>query len=217
MLVVVMAMVPLAIAYGIRSPGANMAAHKFDWAIVFLQHERGISHDAGVLLQHLWLPTWVKGFFEGIIALKAHNDSGHLSFLLGQQRSTGWWYFYLVGACDERRPYRSWSAGRSEWWYWLVRDAGEARWRLAPLVLFLTLLAFASAFSHINIGIRHVLVLYPFMALGGAHLLVLAWGALRQGDPGSAGCRWAGSTGGVGRLAGAHVVDGESGLSAVFQ
>jgi len=47
-------------------------------------------------------------------------------------------------------------------------------------VLFLTLLAFASAFSHINIGIRHVLVLYPFMALGAAHLLALAWGALRK-------------------------------------
>ena len=28
------------------------------------------------------------------------------------------------------------------------------------------MLVFASGFSHINIGIRHVLVLYPFMALG---------------------------------------------------
>jgi hypothetical protein len=38
---------------------------------------------------------------------------------------------------------------------------------------------FASSFSHINIGIRHVLVLYPFMALGGAHAVVFAWQALR--------------------------------------
>jgi hypothetical protein len=179
-LIVVMAMVPLAIAYGVRSPGANVVAHKFDWAIVFLQHERGISHDAGVLLQHLWLPTWVKGFFEGIIALKAHNDSGHLSFLLGQQRSTGWWYFYLV-ALAAKTPIPLLVCGPIGMVVlalegWQARDA----WRLAPLVLFLTLLAFASAFSHINIGIRHVLVLYPFMALGAAHLVALAWGALRK-------------------------------------
>jgi Dolichyl-phosphate-mannose-protein mannosyltransferase len=179
-LIVVMAMVPLAIAYGVRSPGANVVAHKFDWAIVFLQHERGISHDAGVLLQHLWLPTWVKGFFEGIIALKAHNDSGHLSFLLGQQRSTGWWYFYLV-ALAAKTPIPLLVTGPIGMVV-LAREGWRARdaWRLAPLVLFLTLLAFASGFSHINIGIRHVLVLYPFMALGGAHLLALTWGALRK-------------------------------------
>jgi 4-amino-4-deoxy-L-arabinose transferase-like glycosyltransferase len=179
-LIVVMTMVPLAIAYGVRSPGANVVAHKFDWAIVFLQHERGISHDAGVLLQHLWLPTWVKGFFEGIIALKAHNDSGHLSFLLGQQRSTGWWYFYLV-ALAAKTPLPLLVCGPIGLVV-LAREGWRARdaWRLAPLVLFLTLLAFASAFSHINIGIRHVLVLYPFMALGAAHLLALAWGALRK-------------------------------------
>jgi len=45
--------------------------------------------------------------------------------------------------------------------------------------MFLIVLVFASAFSHINIGIRHVLVLYPFMALGAAHLVVRAWRALR--------------------------------------
>ena len=95
-LVVLMTAVPLAIAYGVRSPGANVVAHKFEWAVAFLLREHGLSHDAGVVLQHLWLPGWVKGFFEGIIAIKAHNDSGHLSFLLGQQRTTGWWYFYLV-------------------------------------------------------------------------------------------------------------------------
>ena len=179
-LIVVMAMVPLAIAYGVRSPGANVVAHKFEWAIVFLQHERGISHDAGVLLQHLWLPTWVKGFFEGIVAIKAHNDTGHLSYLLGEQRSTGWWYFYLV-ALAVKTPMPLLITGPIGMMV-LAREGWQARdaWRLAPLVLFLTLLVFASSFSHINIGIRHVLVLYPFMALGAAHLLALAWGALRK-------------------------------------
>ena len=179
-IIVAMAAVPLFIAYGLRSPGANVVAHKFEWAIAFLLREQGISHDAGVVLQHLWLPTWVKGFFEGIIAIKAHNDSGHLSFLLGQQRSTGWWYFYLV-ALAAKTPIPLLVTGPIGMVV-LAREGWQARdgWRMAPLLSFLAVLIFASGFSHINIGIRHVLVLYPFMALGAAHLIALAWSALRK-------------------------------------
>lgn len=179
-LIVLMAAVPLFIAYGVRSPGANVVAHKFEWAVAFLLREHGMSHDAGVVLQHIWLPSWVKGFFEGVIAIKAHNDSGHLSFLLGQQRSTGWWYFYLV-ALAAKTPIPLLVTGpigmvvlaREGW------QAGDG-WRPAPLLSFLAILVFASGFSHINIGIRHVLVLYPFMALGAAHLIALGWSALRK-------------------------------------
>jgi 4-amino-4-deoxy-L-arabinose transferase-like glycosyltransferase len=178
-LIALMTAVPLAIAYGLRSPGANVVAHKFEWAVAFLLREHGISHDAGVVLQHLWLPSWVKGFFEGIIAIKAHNDSGHLSFLLGQQRSTGWWYFYLV-ALAAKTPIPLLVTGPIGMVV-LAREGWQARdgWRMAPLLSFAAILIFASGFSHINIGIRHVLVLYPFMALGGAHLIALAWRALR--------------------------------------
>jgi hypothetical protein len=63
----------------------------------------------------------------------------------------------------------------------LARDGWRERdgWRIAPLILFLTVLVFSSAFSHINIGIRHVLVLYPFMALGAACLVAHLWRKLR--------------------------------------
>src|SRR6202000_229819 len=142
----------------------------------FLQHEHGLSHDAGVVLEHLWLPQWVQGLLEGIIAIKAHNDSGHLSFLLGQLRSTGWWYFYLV-VLAVKTPIPLLVTGpigmvmlAVEGWRragggWRRQDA----LRLAPLLSFLTVLVFSSSFSHINIGVRHVLVLYPFMALGAAY------------------------------------------------
>jgi Dolichyl-phosphate-mannose-protein mannosyltransferase len=186
-IIVVMAAVPLFIAYGVRSPGANVVAHKFEWAVAFLLREHGISHDAGVVLQHIWLPNWVKGFLEGIIAIKAHNDSGHLSFLLGQQRSTGWWYFYLV-ALAAKTPIPLLATGPIGM-VMLAREGWQAGdgWRMAPLLSFLAVLIFASGFSHINIGIRHVLVLYPFMALGGAHLVVLGWGALRKAGLGPLG------------------------------
>jgi hypothetical protein len=171
-------LLPLALVYGIRGHAMSVA-HRFDWAVVFLLHEHGLSHDAGVVLQHLWLPQWVQGLLEGIIAIKAHNDAGHLSFLLGQLRSTGWWYFYLV-ALAAKTPIPLLVLGPVGM-VMLAREGWREHdgWRIAPLTLFLTVLVFSSIFSHINIGIRHVLVLYPFMALGAAHLVARLWRTLR--------------------------------------
>jgi 4-amino-4-deoxy-L-arabinose transferase-like glycosyltransferase len=172
--------VPLFLAYHLRiSDGASLP-HRFDLAVRFLLQEHGLAHMAGVLLGHVWLPLWVKGVIEGIVAIKAHNDTGHLSFLLGQLRLTGWWYFYLV-ALVAKTPLPLLATGPVGMAVlardgWLCRDA----WRLAPALLFLTVLVFSSGFSHINIGIRHVLVLYPFMALGGAHAVALTWRYLRK-------------------------------------
>jgi hypothetical protein len=172
--------VPLFLAYEPRTLGGTSLPHRFDLATKFLRQEHGLSHLAGILLPHVWLPFWAKGFIEGVVAIKAHNDTGHLSFLLGQLRSTGWWYFYLV-ALAAKTPLPLLATGPVGMTVmahegWKARDG----WRLAPALLFVTVLVFASAFSHINIGIRHVLILYPFMALGGAHVLALAWRSLRK-------------------------------------
>jgi hypothetical protein len=42
------------------------------------------------------------------------------------------------------------------------------------------ILIFASAVSRINIGIRHILIVYPFFAVGGAYLTVRIWRAIRS-------------------------------------
>lgn len=177
-IILVTTLLPLALVYGIRSHAVSVA-HRFDWAVVFLLHERGLSHSAGILLQHIWLPQWAQGLLEGVIAIKAHNDAGHLSFLLGQLRSTGWWYFYLV-ALAAKTPIPLLVLGPVGM-VMLAREGWRERdgWRIAPLSLFLTVLVFSSAFSHINIGIRHILVLYPFMALGAAYLVARLWRKLR--------------------------------------
>jgi hypothetical protein len=53
-------------------------------------------------------------------------------------------------------------------------------WAVAPLALVAAILVFASAVSHINIGIRHILIVYPFFAVGGAGLTVRLWRAIRS-------------------------------------
>jgi len=174
-LAVLAALLPIALAYGPRSSNPAGVAARFNWAVSYLLQERGLDHELGVLFSHLWLPRELKDLVNGIVAVKAHNDSGHLSYLLGHVRVTGWWYFYLV-ALAVKTPIPLLAAGPAGL-AWLARDGWRTRncWALAPAVLVVVMLTFASAFSRINIGIRHVLVLYPFFAVGAAYVSVRTW------------------------------------------
>jgi 4-amino-4-deoxy-L-arabinose transferase-like glycosyltransferase len=177
---VVAGLLPLLLVYGPRADTPAGVAHRFDWAVAYLLQERGFDHQLGVLLQHLWLPRPFKDLVNGIVAVKAHNDTGHLSFLLGHVSRTGWWYFYLV-ALAVKTPLPLLVGG-------VVGLAGLARqglrqrqlWPVAPAVLVVTMLVFASTFSRINIGIRHVLIVYPFLALGASWVMARAWEALAR-------------------------------------
>lgn len=174
-------LVPLALAYGLRAPNAARVAQRFGWAVSYLLLQGGLDHALGVLLAHLsWMPRTLRDVVSGMVAVKAHNDSGHLSYLLGEVRTTGWWYFYLV-AIAVKTPLPLLVAGpvglvglvRSGWREHRLRQ-------IAPALIVLTILVFASAFSRINIGIRHVLILYPFFALGAAWIVGQAATALRS-------------------------------------
>ena len=178
-LIVLTVLAPLLLVYGPRAHDPVGAARRLNSAVSYLlQRPPGLDHWIGVLLQHLWLPRPFGDLADGIVAVKAHNDSGHLSYLLGQTSMTGWWYFYLV-ALAAKTPLPLLVAGPIGLWG-LARDGWRNRdpWRLAPGALLLTILVFSSSFSRINIGIRHVLILYPFFALGGAWALTRAWSAL---------------------------------------
>ena len=174
------ALVPLLAVYAVRSPDVSGVEVRFDWAVNYLISQGGLARTVGSALSHAWLPRELTDLVNGVIAVKAHNDAGHRSYLLGQVSLDGWWYFYLVTlAVKTPLPLLAGGslglaclAGKG----WRARDG----WALAPLVLVLAILGFASLFSRINIGIRHVLILYPFLALGGAYLAWRAWQACRS-------------------------------------
>jgi hypothetical protein len=171
---------PIWIAYGPRVADPAGVAFRFNWAVSYLLEQHGLAHAFGVLLSHLWLPRELKDLVNGIVAVKAHNDSGHLSYLLGQTRLTGWWYFYLV-ALAVKTPIPLLIAGPVGLVALALRGFRRSdSWALAPLAVVVAILVFASAVSRINIGIRHILIVYPFLALGVADLTVRAWRALRE-------------------------------------
>lgn len=129
------------------------------------------------LLPQLRVPLGVRGMAEAFAGVAFHNAHGHPSFLLGEDRQFGWWYFYLV-ALAVKTPLPLLLAGLGGLGLMLVRGARARDVALmAPALCFVAILGFASAYSHINIGVRHVLVLYPLLAIGAAWAVTEAWRA----------------------------------------
>ena len=108
-----------------------------------------------------------------------HGSGGHPAFLLGEVRLRGWWYYYLVVlAVKTPLPLLALAvaggayavrARRSEGWTALVPIAGVIA-VLVPALL-----------SRVDLGVRIVLAIYPFLALlavRGAHA---AWHEPRTG------------------------------------
>jgi 4-amino-4-deoxy-L-arabinose transferase-like glycosyltransferase len=174
--------VPILVAYGQHAFALTPVPGRFQGALAYLVlgHRHGSAHAAlPPLLQHLRLPGAIWDIVEGVAQVKLHNDAGHFSFLLGQGRAQGWWYFYLV-ALAVKTPIPLLLLTLPGFAVLLVQGWQQrAAWRIAVPLLFVTILAFASGYSHINIGIRHVLILYAFMALASCAALTAAWRWLR--------------------------------------
>jgi 4-amino-4-deoxy-L-arabinose transferase-like glycosyltransferase len=118
------------------------------------------------------IPKFVYGIKEGVKDLGHHNATGHLSYLLGERGEQGWWYYYLVGLAI-RTPLPLLIAGLIGLALLSRKSLHEGSWLLGvPAVAFLTLLAFVCAYSKINLGIRHILVLYPLLSIGAAYVTV---------------------------------------------
>jgi Dolichyl-phosphate-mannose-protein mannosyltransferase len=105
----------------------------------------------------------------GLGDLNYHNQLGHLSYFMGEVGMTGWWQFYLVGL-GVRTPLPVLLAGVVGLALLWRASARTANWQLAaPALSFVAVLVFVSVYSRINLGIRHVLVLYPLLAIGAAY------------------------------------------------
>src|SRR5208337_2019863 len=127
---------------------------------------KGALHDvAYAAAEYPFIPA--PAFFQGLAKLRFKEATGHKSYLLGQVRQTGWWYFFPVAlAVKSTIPFLIFAGmgifylGKSVWLPdgdWIV---------VAPVVAALTLLLVCLP-SHINIGVRHILPIYPLLAISG--------------------------------------------------
>jgi hypothetical protein len=121
------------------------------------------------------VPLGVQEMTLNIRGVEFHNAHGHPAYLLGETDLMGWWYFYPVALAVKTTipmlllglPGLAWLTLRG----WRARQLGM----MAPGLLFAALLVFCCLYSHINIGVRHVLVLYPLLAIGAGAAALALW------------------------------------------
>jgi hypothetical protein len=116
-------------------------------------------------------------FFQGLSMLYHKNEAGQKAYLLGDVRTTGWWYFFPV-ALAVKTPLALGALLLA--YLWRLRRDQERRWEMAaPFVAALAILLVCLP-SRINIGVRHVLPIYPLLAICAAGGAAALWTEARR-------------------------------------
>jgi hypothetical protein len=116
--------------------------------------------------------------WQGIAHLLQKADIGHETYLFGEISTTGWWYFFPVTiAVKTPLPFFTLAAVGLAAALHTVRR--ERDWRpIAPLVAAAAILLVALP-PRLNIGLRHVLPLYPLAAVLAGYGVIAFWQAAR--------------------------------------
>jgi Dolichyl-phosphate-mannose-protein mannosyltransferase len=97
--------------------------------------------------------------WQGIGDVMAHNQRGHPGYLLGRFSERGWWYYYPVAIFFKTPLALLALLGIGALVCWRRRAERDGAY-LTPLTFSGGILLFVIAFSHINLGIRHILPVY---------------------------------------------------------
>jgi len=127
------------------------------------------------------VPTWFQvlrpvlippDFFKGLALVAGHESTGHMAFLCGQWRSTGWWYYFPV-AMAVKMPLPLLLLTTVGLLMWLRGLRQFSFQHGIPWIAALMYLLFSMAGS-INIGIRYLLPMFALLAVGTASQFSLA-------------------------------------------
>ncbi len=136
---------------------------------VFASENAKILYGLLALVFFVGLLTIVLGYFvvefpkyiEGLRYVLFHSETGHPSYLLGERSFNGWWYYYLVAfVVKEPVPLLIFLLFAIFFFKKISHEnILNEYFLLAPILVLLVI----SFFTKINIGIRHLLPIYPFL------------------------------------------------------
>ena len=119
----------------------------------------------------MWLPPLLPRYFVyGIDMVVQDSRDGRPAFLLGAVSDNGWWYYFPVAfTLKTTIPFLVTSVYGLLWAVFtlLRRKRFVLLYAILPAVLYLAL----TMTSHLNIGIRHLLPMFAFVAILGAGLI----------------------------------------------
>jgi len=107
-------------------------------------------------------------YWAGLRVVKIHDEAGHLAFLLGRYSQKGFWYYFpVLFVFKTPIPFLIlMTIGIVA----IARARRGLEFVLMPLALMLFVLT-----SHINIGIRHILPIYPPLCVAAAAGAAALW------------------------------------------
>ncbi len=128
----------------------------------------GLSQDQ--VIEIFEAPIYPAGeIFRGVLEVHQHNQSGHRSYFMGKVSTHGSPYFFPV-AFGVKTPIPFLLLGLTSLGMLLATGILQKDWRLPALAgCFVAILACAMT-ANLNLGVRHILVLYPLLALAAASL-----------------------------------------------
>jgi hypothetical protein len=109
---------------------------------------------------------------HGLFTLFVNNRKGYDSFLLGQYRRTGWWYFFPV-VLGVKTPIGLLVLASAGILVMLMRfQRSPWQHRLTALLPFAVLAVCMT--SGINLGVRHILLIYPLLSMAAGYAVSVA-------------------------------------------
>ena len=135
--------------------GAEMAFHAYEGPLRVLTPEWVAD-----------IPMPAPDYVLGILEVKFHNERGHGSFLFGRYSRGGWWYYFPVVLFFKTPIPFLILAGYGIFLAW--QRARELA--LLPLTVLVPAMT-----SSIDIGIRHILPIYPYLAIVAGAAVVAIW------------------------------------------
>ncbi len=107
----------------------------------------------------------------GVLDLFVHNTVGHDSYLLGQWSQSGWWYFFPV-VLAVKSPIGLLVLAMCGWWFILRRWRGthwKQSWQQVLTAVFPLAILMVCMLARIDLGVRHILPIYPLLAISGGY------------------------------------------------
>ncbi len=122
-----------------------------------------------------WFHLPAHAFLAGLSKVADHNRGGHASYLLGMRSDKGWWYYFPV-VFAVKSTLAAWIAtlGLVAAGLVALRRRSRPSFLWCALVIPPAIYFLISMTSAINIGMRHILPIYPFLYLAAAVLLTQA-------------------------------------------
>ena len=124
------------------------------------------------LLGALDVPVPAPALFKGLAWNFLFNVQGRPSYLLGNIRHTGWWYFFIV-AIGVKTPLACLLLALFGGATSAVDAARKPDWRLAVPCACALAIVLSTMPVKVNYGVRHILCVYPFLSI------VAGYGAAR--------------------------------------